>query len=368
MLAKIPLIYVRLPLLSILCLCLAALGGCRQPPPVEPPAAPLRIAGWAGYIPQTMLDGFAEEFGVQVEYVIYSSQDEAIEQIRSGISYDVVVMGNSYIPQLVAEGLLAKLDYSNIPNFHNISPNFRDLAFDPGNQYSAPFQWGTTGLVVRTDRAEAPITRWADLWDARYAGKIGLWPLQGDILGMALKSLGYSINSDNPAQLREAEERLLALRRQVFLIDPNLPTGVSYLLDDSTVMIHGWSYDALAAQEELDTVAYVLPKEGTMLWTDNLVIPTETTQKQTAEQFINYVLRPEVSAQIVNEIYIATPNDAARPLIRPEILNDPAVFPKDESLQDAEFFVPLPPEVQQLHDEIWQRFLTEGDRAHAALP
>lgn len=329
-----------------------------QPPYPRPT---LVLYNWAGYMPQSILDAFTAETGIHVKYEVYADQEEAMEQLRTGKQVDLVVLDNTYVPIAASEGLLAKLNYANIPNFRNVSPGFRDLAFDPGNTYSITIQWGTTGLIVRTDRLEEPVTSWNDLWDPRYAGKIGIWPYGREMIGIALKSLNYSLNSEDPDELAEAEEKLLALRPNIFLIDPNLPTGASHLIDEENVMIYGWGYDARDAQAQLAAATYVLPQEGTILWSDNIAISAESKHKTAAEQFINFLFRPEISALMVNELWVAVPNDAALPFIKPEIRDNLTVFPPFEALAQAEYYSAVSAETEQRYAQIWQRFLDENE-------
>lgn len=325
---------------------------------------PLTVYGWPGYVPQHILDDFEDEFGIPVRYVPYDDQGVALDQMRAGEKPDVVILGDSYILSAAAEGLLAELDLSNIPNYRNLGANFRDLVYDPGNRYSIMLQWGTTGLIVRTDRVQQPVTSWADLWNPNYAGKIGVWPFGDELIGIALKTLGYSLNAEEPEQLHAAEEKLLQLCKNVYLIDPSLPTGASHLLDDHTIMIYGWSYDVMQAQEKIDTVAYILPEEGTILWTDNLTIAAASPHKQTAEQFINFMLRPDISAQMVNEMWIASPNEAARELIDPEIMGNPLIYPDTIDLEKAEFYADISDQADEIHKQVWDKFLT----AHCSTP
>jgi spermidine/putrescine transport system substrate-binding protein len=333
-----------------------------EPTPAPPEQGPLVIYGWSGYLPQSILDAFTAESGIPVEYLIYSDQEEAMQGMHAGNRYDLVILSNVYVPMAVSENLLSELDKEQIPNFRNVAVNFRNLAYDPESRYSIMIQWGTTGLVVRTDRVVEPVTSWGDMWNPAYVGKVGIWPYPTDMIGITLKALGYSYNSEEPQQLNEAEEKLLQLRKNVFFLDPDTSTGAPHLLDDKTVMIYGWTYDAVQAQEQLDTAVWVLPKEGTFLWTDNVTIPRNSLHKEAAEQFINFLLRAEVSAQMVNELSVPTSNEAARAFIKPEILNDPLVYPSTKSLQGAEFRAALSKETQERHAQIWERFLAaEGE-------
>jgi len=325
-------------------------------------ASELVFYDWDGDMPQSVLDAFTQEYHVKVTYKTYPSQEDAIQTMRAGQTYDVVVMESRFIPFLVREGLVAPIDYRNVPNFKNISPSFRSLHYDPENRYCIPFNWGTTGLVERTDLATGPITRWADLWDPRYAGKVGIWIGETrEVIGIALKSLGYSANSEKPEELQAALARLVALKSQARNLEDFDPTNASKALASGQIIFTmGYAGDVLASRQLNLPVQYVLPEEGALLWGDTFVIPAKSVNQYTAEVFLNYLLRGEVNAQIANKNYYATPNEAARPFIQPEILNDPVIFPPQASLQKAEIILPLSAEGQKLYDDLWANFMQAG--------
>jgi spermidine/putrescine transport system substrate-binding protein len=346
---------------------LTALVGCgaKPTPPPTPTLPPLAeelvFYDWEEDMPQSVLDAFTEEYGVKVTYLTYESQEEAEENIEAGKVYDVVVLDNDAIPWLVSEDLLAEIDYRNVPNFDNISVNFRDLAYDPGNRHSVPFNWGTTGLVVRSDLVDELPTHWADLWDPRYTGRIAVREdVPYDLIGLTLKSLGYSLNSENPNELEAALERMLELKRGAFFVGSYAADAVPALLSGEAVILVGWAEDVLEGQEENEAIVYILPEEGTLLWGDNFAIPANSPHKYTAEVFLNFLLRPEISAQITNENCYATPNEAAYPFIDPDILNNPVIFPPNEDLKNAEVFLSHSPEGDALWAEIWERFMGGG--------
>jgi spermidine/putrescine transport system substrate-binding protein len=343
-------------------LTLITLIACSDPASLTVPAAPvtaeLVLYDWADDYPPEVLTAFTAETGILVDYRTYESQEEAVANLRAGQIYDVVVLENQWIPGLVTEGRLAEIDYHNVPNFKNISPNFRNLAYDPGNRHSVPFSWGTAGLIVYETSAQ-PISRWSDLWDTAYQGRVVVWLLQRDLIGIALKSLGYSANSEAPGELSQALEKLHALRSQAAVLpyDPAHPDEVVHR--EQAAMAVGWAGDVLRARDHGDDVQYILPLEGTLLWGDNWVIPADSLHKMAAEQFLNYLLRPEVNARIVDYIYYATANEAAYDFINPELLNDPVIFPPTEALQDAEILMPLSAAGQALNDRVWAQFLAE---------
>lgn len=333
------------------------LTGCAPAPVQDQLADELIFYNWADYMPQSVLDAFTKEYGVKVTYLTYDSQEEAMSQLRAGVLYNVVLLEYDSIPPLTAEGLFAEIDYRAIPNFKNISLNFRDLAFDPGNARSIPYGYGTTGLVVRTDLVKTPITRWADLWNPRYAGKIAVRRQPAEFIGVALKSLGYPLNSEDPQQLEAALRHMLDLKP--IMLDDETDNAIPILLNGKAAIMVGWADDARQAKEENDAIAYVLPKEGVLLWGDAFVIPTGSSRKSTAEVFLNFLLRPDIGAQIVNEIHYANVNEAAYPLIAPKIFNDPVIFPPDEIVKKADWYAPLSPAGEKLYADIWARFLAE---------
>ncbi len=323
-------------------------------------AEELIFYNWPEDVPGSILEAFTAEYGVKVTYQTFDSFEEAIARIRAGETYDVVNLDSRFIPALIAEGRLAEIDHTRVPNLKNISPNFRELVYDPGNQYTVPYNWGTTGLVIRDDLIVAPVRHWADLWDPAYAGKAAIWEGESrEVLGLTLKSLGYDANSENPAELEAALARLLALKPELHLLDSG-PDSLSTLLEKGEVIVSmGYAGDVLEARQLTPHITYVLPEEGALMWNESFVIPANSLNKATAELFLNFILRPEIAAQIANENYYATPNEAAQALIDPLILNDPVIFPPNDSLINAELILPLTSAGQKLYDDIWGRFMGE---------
>lgn len=321
----------------------------------------LILYNWEDDIPQAVLDAFTAKYGIKITYLVYDSQEEAIENLRAGKMYDVLTMESRFIPLLVNEKLLDEIDYRNIPNFKNIAANFRDLVYDPSNRHSVPYNWGTTGLVVRSDLVKKSLAdlSWADLWDPRYAGKVAIWRGQPrEVLALTLKSLGYSANSENPTELEVALAHLLLLKPQlVFLEDFDLAALVDAWAGGKIVLAMGYAGDFIAWQQKNPSIAYVLPKEGPLLWNDNFIIPANSPHKTGAELFVNFLLLPKINAEITNIKGYATANEAAKAYIRPEILNNPVIFPVDANLHNADLILPLSPQGQKLYDDIWARFL-----------
>jgi spermidine/putrescine-binding protein len=269
-----------------------------------------------------------------------------------------VVLESEFLPRLIQANLLARINYQNIPNFKNISPNFRDLTYDPENRHSIPFHWGTTGLLVRPDLVKDSIHGWADLWDPHLPGQVALRDIPRDILSIALKSLGHSVNTEDPAELDQALARMLALKPKVLLVAGDEPGVVSLLSSGIVSVAFVRATDALLARQAPVPLRYIIPEEGTFLWSDHFVIPVSSPHKYTAELFLNFLLRPDISAQIISDSHSPLPNDAASLYLPEDVLRDPLLFPIEQSLRSAEILLPLSQDGDMLYDQIWERYLT----------
>jgi spermidine/putrescine transport system substrate-binding protein len=301
------------------------------------------------------LENFTAETGLPVRYVTYKSQEEAVKNLRSGQIYDVVILDNQHVPALVSEGLLAEIDYRRVPNFKNISPSFIDLSYDPQNRHTIPYTWGTVGLVVRDDLVEQPIRSWSDLWNKTYPGKL---ILSGDMqvnIGVALKSLGFSINSNDPVQLKQAGARLEALKQDVLFAD-NEEEVLGLLENGECALAIGYA-STLRNHTGQVSLRYVIPEEGALLWGDNFSIPASSRHQEEATQLINYLLQAHVMGQIINQNHYATANEAAIPYIDEELRNDSTINPSPDILEKAEAILPLSSQSEGLYREAWERFI-----------
>jgi spermidine/putrescine-binding protein len=350
------------PMLMCLALCLLALPAC-DGTQENAPASALRQANEFVFFnfpedtPQPVLEAFENEFGVKVVYESFQSPEEAVERLRGGMACDVILIENQMIRPLAQEGLLLPLNLSNIPNFRNVSSNFRDLAFDPRNRHSVPADYGTAGLLVRTDLVGDNLTDWADLWDPGLSGKIALRNQPREIIGMTLLSLNFPLNSEDPKEHALALKRLLALRPSVVMADLEASKSVPRLLDGEIAVLHGYSSDYQVARKLNPAVRYILPREGCALWGDSYVVSSRASDPRMAENFINFMMRPEIAAAVVNEKGYASANEPAARFIKTEILGDPAVYPSAEVLRQANIIQPLTLQGEALFAETWKKFL-----------
>lgn len=329
------------------------------PEPTEPPAPTLakelHIYNWSEYIDPEIYDEFEQEFGVKVIEDTFSSNEDLLAKIEAGATgYDLIVPSDYMVDIMSHKGLLAELNYDNIPNFANVDDIFKDPPYDPGNKYSVPYQWGTTGIGYNVDVFEEPPDSWAYLFDpavaSEYAGRISMLDDAREAFAAALKYLGYSLNSTSEQELEEAKQLLIQQKEWIATYDSD---GFEDLLaSGETVLGHGWSGDFFAAAEEAEQIWYIIPKEGGVIWTDNLCIPSSAPSQYTAEVFINYLLRPEVGAKITNYTWFGSPNKASEEFIDPEILEEPAIYPPPEVMERLEFIRDVG-EATAIYERMW---------------
>lgn len=317
----------------------------------------LNFYNWDTYIGETTLDDFKEVSGIDVTMDLYADNDELFAKLKEGNpGYDVIVPTNDFVERMISANMLLPLDHGLIPNIKNINPVFMDADFDPGRKYSLPYMWGTQGIGYRKSRVSSPPDSWKVLLESdEYSGRIALLSEATSILGVALKYLGYSYNSKNPAEIKEAEQLLTRQKPHIKVFaDDN---GQDLLLSGEVDLTMEWNGDILQVMEEDDDISYVVPKEGSLLWQDCLCIPSGAPHRENAHKFINFILDAEAGAKIAEFIYYATPNAAARELLPDEYNKNPAIFPDQETLARCEPAIYLGEDVQRLYDEAWTRIL-----------
>jgi spermidine/putrescine-binding protein len=247
------------------------------------------------------------------------------------------------------ENLLAKLDRRNIPNFKNISPRFQGKYFDPENRYSVPYTWGTAGIGYDSSVVNPPPESWSILWDEKYRGKFSMLDDQRETIGVALKLLGYSVNSTNLEELRAAKKKLI---EQKPLVKQYKSEADELLSSGDVVMAHCWSGDAFRAATFRPTIQYVIPKEGTTQFIDTICIPKSAPHKVLAEQFINYLLRPEINARITEFTKYGTCVAEARNYVSEALRNHPGIYPPEEVFSKLESLIDLG-DFTPNYDGIW---------------
>ncbi len=314
------------------------------------PRAEIRILNWPDYFAKETLPGFEKESGCRVILDYIESSETIRTKLEGGKSgYDVVFPSDEVMPALVAAGLLEKLDPAKLPNLKNIGPRFRGLAYDPKNEYSVPYMWGTTGIAYLKDRVSPAPDSWAALWDAKVAKRATLLDDAREAFAAAVWLEGGDPMKTDFEAIDKGKRRLLAARPLAYESAPK-----DRLIRGEAWLSQCFNGDALQADEELQgRVGYVIPKEGGTLWFDSMCVAKGAPSAELAHKFIDYLLRPDVSAAITNERYFANPNEAARKHIRKEVLENPMVYPSDEDLKRCHLLGELPPDLKKRMDDAW---------------
>ena len=315
------------------------------------------VYNWGEYIDPEVLTIFEEETGIDVVYEEFETNEILYPKVSSGaIAYDVVCPSDYMIQRMIENGLLSEIDFDNIPNIKNIGQQYMDQSrqFDPENKYSVPYCWGTVGILYNKTMVDEPIDSWSVLWDPKYKDNILMQDSVRDAFGVALKYLGYSLNSTDLDELTEAKN---------LLIDQK-PLVQAYVIDQVRDKMIGneaaigviYSGEAIYTQKENPNLEYVIPKEGSNIWIDSWVIPKNAEHKKNAEKFINFLCRPDIALKNFEYITYSTPNDAARALIEDaDIRNSEIAFPDLSKYDNLETFQYLGTEADQMYGDLWNK-------------
>ena len=317
----------------------------------------ITVYNWYDYIDPDVLDIFEEETGIHVNYVNFSQNEDMYTRVSTGAgSYDVIFPSEYMIERLLKEDLLEELNLDNIPNMQNVLPSLLDPSYDPNNAHSIPYMWGTLGIIYNTDMVSEPITSWSVLFDGEYAGSIYMMDSVRDTLGLALKFLGYSMNSRDEGELQEAGELLLKQRDDGIVAGYILDQAKDKMVANEAAIAVIYSGDALYAMEKNDKLAYVIPDEGSNIWVDGMCIPKGSAHKEAAECFINFMCRPDIAQKNMEYIYYSSPIVQVVEGLSEEELASTAMNPTDEMVARCEYYNDIS-DVAWMYDDVWMDIL-----------
>ena len=315
------------------------------------------VYNWGEYLDPEVITMFEEETGIDVIYEEFETNEIMYPKVQSGaIAYDFVGPSDYIIQKMLDNGLLAEINFDNVPNLKNIGQRYMDKSreFDPENKYSVPYCWGTVGILYNKTMVDEPIDSWSILWDDKYRDNILIQDSVRDTFGVTLKYLGYSLNSTDLDELTEAMNLLIVQK----------PLVQAYVIDQVRDKMIGneaaigviYSGEAIYTQNENPDLEYVIPKEGSNIWIDSWVIPKNAEHKENAEAFINFLCRPDIALMNFDYITYSTPNTAARELIEDEdIRNSKIAFPDDSELEHCETFHYLGDEADAVYMDLWNK-------------
>lgn len=313
----------------------------------------LNVYNWGEYIGESTVKSFETKYpNIKVNYETFTTNEDMYVKIKSGgAAYDVAIPSDYMIKRMLDENMLNRINLDNIPNYKYIGERFKNLAYDPENEYSVPYMWGTVGILYNKTMVSDPVDSWSILWNKKYDKQILMSDSERDSIGVTLKMLGFSVNSKKIEELEAAKKKLMEQK----------PLVLSYVVDEvRDKMIGGeaalavvWSGEAYYCMSENKDLAYALPKEGTNFWFDSMVIPSTSKHQKEAELFIDYMCDTQIAYDNATYIGYATPQTEVMKKLDQTLVNDRNAYPKAEDLKNCEIFEYPGDEINKEYNRIW---------------
>jgi len=354
----------KIALLLCLVLSLCMLSGCgsKTEAPADETTAKtdveLTVFNWYDYIDPAVIEMFEAETGIKVKYVNFTTNEEMYTKIEAGAgTYDVLFPSEYMIERLIKNDMLAELDVSAMPNTANILERLKNPDYDPDGKFSVPYMWGTLGILYNTEMVDGEITGWSALFDSKHAGQVVMMNSMRDTIGLALKYLGYSMNTRDEAQLTEAKNLLIKQKQD------KIESG--YLLDETKDKMVGneaaiaviYSGDAQYAIEKNEKLCYVVPEEGSNIWVDSMCIPKNSKNIEAAQKFIDFMCRPDVAKMNFEYIYYCSPIQAVVDSLSEEDAASATINPSEEVIARCEYFNDVS-DCMSLYESAWMEIRT----------
>lgn len=315
----------------------------------------VNVYAWSGEIPDDVVQEFQKETGIKVNFSTYGSNETMYAKLKAvnNPGYDVVEPSSYYVERMGKEGMLQPLDMSKIPNFKYMDPKFLNQPYDPGNRYSLPNLWGITGIFVNKQYFDpSTVQSWPDLWQPRFKNQLLLLDDVREVFPMVLISLGYSPDDNNPAHIKEAYKRLLALRDNIKLFTSDSPTSI--IADEDATAGMTWNGDLYRARLTNPNVVFIYPKDGFIIWVDCFAIVKNAPHSDNALKFINFMMRPDIALKSSMAYYYGTPNLEAQKEMPDNLRNDPLMFPSADILKRGHFQADISDESMALYAKYWE--------------
>ena len=321
----------------------------------------INVYNWGEYMSLDVKKEFEALTGIQVNYSTFASNEELYAKMKSGAAdYDIIIPSDYMIARMIEEDMIEPLDFSLIPNTKYIDEDFLNMDYDPDNAYSVPYTWGVVGIVYNRTMVDEndPIDSWEILWDEKYLGQILMFDNSRDAFAIAMKKLGYSLNTTDEKEIREATEELKKQK----------PVVQAYVMDEifdkmgggEAVFAPYYAGDALTMMSENEDLAFSIPKEGTNRFVDAICIPKGAKNREAAHMFINFLQEPQIALANCEYIGYSTPNTGAFALLDDETRNNPVAYPPADVLAKTESFKNLPKAANKLMDECWTQIKSVG--------
>ncbi len=313
----------------------------------------VNVYNWEDYIDDEVIAQFEEETGIKVNYMRFTLNEDMMVQVRtSPTAFDVVFPSDYAIERMIAEDLVQPIDFSKVPNAENTLDWMKNPDYDPEHQFSVPYMWGTVGILYDTTKVNETIDSWGALFDEKYKGEVFMMDSPRDSLGVTLKYLGFSVNSKNPVELKAATDLLIEQKQKGIVKAYQVDETKEKMVKGEATLALVWSGDAQYAINLNPNLAYVVPKEGSNVWVDGMVVPKSAPNYENALLFIDFLSRPDIAAKNTEYIEYSSPNKGAIELLGEDYINNTNLNPTQETLDTCEFFHDNN-DVKQLYDTFW---------------
>jgi len=311
----------------------------------------LKVYNWGDYIGEKVVKEFEDKYNIKVVYDTFATNEDMYVKLKAGGSdYDVAIPSDYMIKRMINEDMVNKIDFNNIPNYKYIDAKFKDLAYDPKNEYSVPYMWGTVGIIYNKTMVKEPVDSWNILWDKKYDKQIFMLDSQRDSIGITLKKLGYSLNTNKLEELEKAKEELI-MQKDIVQAYVGDEVKDKMILNEAALAVV-WSGDAVYMKKENPDLEYAIPKEGSNLWFDSMVILKNTKHQKEAELFIDFMCDKDIAFQNTDYIGFSTPQTETKKMLSVELLKDIAAYPSDDQIKNCEVFEDLSESIK-VYDRIW---------------
>ncbi|MDL2206612.1 spermidine/putrescine ABC transporter substrate-binding protein [Eubacteriales bacterium OttesenSCG-928-N13] len=338
---------IAISLMLVLCLTLAL------PMFAQAADTSITVFNWYDYIDESVIKMFEEETGIQVKYANFTTNEEMYAKLNAGAgSYDVIFPSDYIIERMIREDGLEPLNFDNMPNARGVIDWMQKPSYDPTGEYSVAYMWGTVGILYNTEYVDGEITSWQTMFDPAYKKDVFMLDSIRDALGVTLKMLGYPINSKEPAHLEEAKQALLKQKADGIVKGYLVDETKDKMIAGEAAMALMWSGDALYSMAENDMLAYAVPEEGSNVWVDGMCIPKGARNKEAAEQFIDFLCRPDVARMNMDYIYYSTPIQAVVDEMSEEEKSNETLNPPQSTVDRCEFFNDISQDME-IYDRIW---------------
>ena len=326
----------------------------------------INVYNWGQYIAEgdddsiDVIDEFEKAYpNIHVNYTTYDSNETMYSKLKTGgISVDVIIPSDYMIARMIDEDMLLPLNFDNIPNYQYVDEAYRNTSYDPENQYSSPYTWGTVGIIYNTKYVdEADLTGWELLWNEKYSGKILMFGNSRDAFGIAEYLLGYDVNTTDDGELQAAAQKL---KEQKPLVQQYVMDEIFDLMENEEAWIAPYyAGDFLTMAEENENLAFYHPSQGFNLFIDAMCIPSCCQNKEAAETFINFLCKPEIAGGNMDYLGYGTPETAAKEFMDPDVVASEVAYPSEETLSKGTSFLFLPASVNQRMEELWLQAKTD---------